>query len=49
MTFLVITLKNLNKMLSWEAQKLTGTTLKVVWAEFSTLSPAIFLHNSTSA
>jgi hypothetical protein len=29
------------------AQKLIGEKLKVVWAEFSTLSLAVLLHSST--
>ncbi len=33
----------------WAARKLTGDTLKVVWAEFSTLSLAVFCFMSVIA
>ncbi len=32
----------------WGAEKLTGENLKVVWAEFSTLSLVVFIMNVIS-
>jgi hypothetical protein len=36
-------------MIRWEAQKLKGENLQVIWAKFSILSRAILLRSSASA
>ncbi len=38
----------LQKEIMWGAQKLTGDNLKVVWAEFSTLSLAVLITSATA-
>jgi hypothetical protein len=38
----------LQKEIMWGAQKLMGDNLKVVWAEFSTLSLAVLIMSATA-